>query len=211
MNSTNGNPKLSPPLILSTNLFPVVGVGASAGGLEAFKKLLQAIPEDSGIAYVLVQHLDPSHESLLPELLQKVTKVPVLEISNDIKVQPNHIYIIPSNKLLIANNGVLLLNPRPAKNENGLNLPIDLFFSSLAEVHQAHAIGVVLSGNASDGTQGLKAIKEQGGITFKQDEKSASQSSMPRSAIQAGWWIYPAAGKNSANDPGNEAADHLQR
>src|SRR6187549_3390144 len=89
--------------ILSPNLFPVVGIGASAGGLDAFKKLLKAIPEDSGIAYVLVQHLDPKHESVLPELLQKVTSIPVLEISVEIKVEPNHIYVIPSNKMLVAN------------------------------------------------------------------------------------------------------------
>src|SRR5688572_30032636 len=93
--------------ILSPNLFPVVGIGASAGGLDAFKKLLKAIPENSGMAYVLVQHLDPTHESLLPDLLQKVTTIPVLEITDDIKVQPDHIYIIPSNKMLLANDGIL--------------------------------------------------------------------------------------------------------
>src|SRR5688500_5332222 len=100
------------PLIKSTNRFPVVGIGASAGGLDAFKKLIRAITPDSGMAYVLVQHLDPSHESLLPELLQKVTNIPVLEITNDIKVEPDHIYIIPSNMLLIANDGVLQLTPK---------------------------------------------------------------------------------------------------
>jgi len=171
--------------ILSKNLFPVVGIGASAGGLEAFRKLLQAIPEKSGMAYVLVQHLAPTHESLLPELLQKVTPIPVLEITDDIKVEPDHIYILPSNKMLVANDGVLQLSPRsPDKKE--LNLPIDLFFTSLAEVHQSHAIGVVLSGTASDGTLGLKAIKEQGGITFAQDEASAAYDGMPKSAVEAG-------------------------
>ncbi len=113
--------------ILSTNTFPVVGVGASAGGLDAFKKLLKAIPEDAGMAYVLVQHLDPSHESLLPDILQKVTDIPVLEISDDMKVEPNHIYVIPSNKMMIANDGVLQLTTRPSKNKNDRNLPIDLF------------------------------------------------------------------------------------
>src|SRR6185436_9690223 len=96
--------------ILSSNLFPVVGVGASAGGLDAFKKLLKAIPEDSGMAYILVQHLDPAHESILVDLLQKVTKIPVQEITNNVQVAPNHIYIIPSNKLLTATDGVLQLN-----------------------------------------------------------------------------------------------------
>ncbi len=174
------------PLIKSDNLFPVVGIGASAGGLDAFKKLLKAIPEDSGMAYVLVQHLDPNHESILHELLQKVTNIPVLEIADNIKVQPDHIYIIPSNKMMIANDGVLKLSTRPPKNKNQRNLPIDLFFASLAEVHQSHAIGVVLSGTASDGTQGLKAIKDHGGITFAQDEASAAYEGMPQNAVQAG-------------------------
>ncbi len=172
--------------VLSDNNFPVVGIGASAGGLDAFKKLLKAIPENSGMAYVLVQHLDPNHESLLPDLLQKVTTIPVLEISDDIKVEPNHIYVIPSNKMMVANDGVLQLTTRPAKNKNERNLPIDLFFTSLAEIHQSHAIGVVLSGTASDGTSGLRAIKDHGGLTFAQDEESASYSSMPNSAVQAG-------------------------
>lgn len=167
----------------SPNLFPVIGVGASAGGLDAFKRLIKAIPENSGMAYILVQHLDPAHESILSDLLQKVTRIPVQEITENIKVVPDHIYIIPSNKLLTATDGVLQLSPRV---KNQLNLPIDLFFTSLAEVHQNHAIGVVLSGTANDGTLGLKAIKEQGGITFAQDQESAAYKGMPQSAIDAG-------------------------
>ena len=176
----------STKIIKSDNLFPVVGIGASADGLDAFKKLIKAIPENSGMAFVLVQHLDPNHDSLLQELLQKVTSIPVLEISDDIKVEPNHIYVIPSNKMMIATDGVLLLAPRSAKKRNELNLPIDLFFTSLAAVHQAHAIGVVLSGTASDGTIGLKAIKDHGGITFAQDNASASFDGMPSNAVKAG-------------------------
>ncbi|MEO7768021.1 MAG: chemotaxis protein CheB, partial [Ferruginibacter sp.] len=160
-------------LVLSSNLFPVVGIGASAGGLDAFKKLLKAIPENSGMAYVLVQHLDPRHESMLPDILQKVTSIPVSEIADDVKVEPDHIYIIPSNKMLVASDGVLQLTPRPVKSKNERNLPIDVFFASLAEIHQTHAIGVVLSGTASDGTRGLKAIKDHGGLTFAQDIESA--------------------------------------
>ena len=176
----------TPPFIHSTNLFPVVGIGASAGGLDAFKKLLRAIPEDSGMAYVLVQHLDPNHESMLPEILQKVTTIPVLEISNDIKVEPNHIYVIPSNKMLVASDGVLKLTPRSEKGSSKLNLSIDLFFESIAEIHQTYAIGVVLSGTATDGTKGLKAIKDNGGITFAQEESTAAFESMPHSAVEAG-------------------------
>jgi two-component system CheB/CheR fusion protein len=168
---------------LSSNHFPVVGVGASAGGLEAFKRLLKAIPESSGMAYILVQHLEPNHESMLPEILQKNTPIPVEEITDKVHVEPNHIYIIPSNKLLTADDGRLRLKPRP---KNKKSLPVDLFFTSLAVVHGSHAIGVVLSGTASDGTQGLKAIKERGGLTFAQEQGSAAFRGMPQNAIDAG-------------------------
>ncbi len=167
----------------SSNLFPVVGVGASAGGLEAFKRLIKAIPESSGMAYILVQHLEPTHESLLVDLLQKVTRIPVQEITNNVHVKPDHIYIIPANKMLMASDGQLQLSSRPPKNER--NMPIDVFFTSLAEVHQAQAIGVVLSGTATDGTLGLKAIKDHGGITFAQEQQSAAFDGMPQSAIDA--------------------------
>ncbi|MEZ4771951.1 MAG: chemotaxis protein CheB [Bacteroidia bacterium] len=170
----------------SENLFPVVGIGASAGGLDAFKQFLQAIPEDSGMAYVLVQHLDPEHESLLTDILRKVTLVPVMEITDEIKVEPNAIYVIPRNKILVASNGVLRIAPRPSKTKYKQNLPIDIFFTSLAEVYQSRAIGVVLSGTASDGTLGLKAIKDHGGITIAQDEESAAFDGMPNSAVEAG-------------------------
>jgi len=158
--------------ILSKNLFPVVGIGASAGGLEAFKKLIKAIPEHSGIAYILVQHLHPDHSSSLPSILQRETNIPVHEISDNVKVEPDHVYIIPANKMLVATDGILQLSPRPSKEHR--NMPIDIFFSSLAEVHQSHAIGVVLSGNGADGTLGLKEIKDHGGITFAQDLESAN-------------------------------------
>ena len=156
-------------LELSENKFPVVGVGASAGGLTAFKEFVRGIPENSGMAYVLVQHLDPSHESLLTEILQKSTPVPVFEITDDIEVKPDHIYIIPSNKMLQASDGVLKLRKRPGPQKNKKNLPIDLFFKSLAIIHESHSLGVVLSGTANDGTQGLKDIKNKGGITFAQE------------------------------------------
>lgn len=167
----------------SDNLFPVVGVGASAGGLDAFKRLIRAIPENAGVAYIFVQHLEPSHDSMLVEILQKVSSIPVQEITNNVRVEPNRVYVIPSNKLLTANDGRLELSPRAPKGEK--NMPIDLFFSSLAEVHQSHAIGVVLSGTATDGTQGLKAIKEHGGFTFAQEPQSSAYSGMPQSAIDA--------------------------
>jgi two-component system, chemotaxis family, CheB/CheR fusion protein len=176
--------EINKPKIPSQNLFPVVGIGASAGGLDAFKKLIATIPEDSGMAYILVQHLHPQHDSALPEILQRVSKIPVIEISDNVKVSPNNIYVIPSNKMLIATDGVLKLSPREAKNR--INLPIDIFFSSLAEIHQAHAIGVILSGTGADGTAGLKDIKDNGGLTLVQDPSTSSYDGMPQSAIDAG-------------------------
>jgi two-component system CheB/CheR fusion protein len=168
---------------LSKNLFPVVGIGASAGGLEAFKKLVSAIPEKSGMAYILVQHLHPDHNSALPEILQRETNIPVQAIKNNVEVAPDNIYIIPSNKMLEATDGILQISPRPSKDH--INMPIDIFFSSLAEVHQSHAIGIVLSGSGTDGTLGLKDIKAHGGITFAQDLESAAYDAMPSSAINA--------------------------
>ena len=171
------------PKILSKNLFPVIGIGASAGGLEAFKKLIKTIPDNSGMAYILVQHLHPEHSSSLPEILQRETTIPVYEIRDNVEVQPDHIYIIPSNKMLVATDGILQLSPRPSKDQK--NMPIDIFFSSLAEVHQSHAIGIVLSGTGTDGTIGLKNIKGQGGITFAESPDSAAYDGMPQSAINA--------------------------
>jgi two-component system CheB/CheR fusion protein len=179
MAAANKN-KTQPPKTVQN--FPIVGIGASAGGLDAFKRLLTAIPENSGMAYVLVQHLDPNHESILPEILQRVTKIPVHEITDDIHLAPDHIYIIPSNKMLTSTDGVLQLSPREKK----INLSIDIFFTSLADVHKEFAVGVVLSGTGSDGTIGLKAIKENGGICIAQDSESAAYDSMPQSAINAG-------------------------
>ena len=181
MSETAKNKNKSQPTTTVQN-FPIVGIGASAGGLDAFKRLLGAISEDSGMAYVLVQHLDPSHESILPEILQRVTTIPVLEITDDIPLAPDHIYIIPSNKMLTSTDGVLKLSDREKK----INLAIDVFFKSLADVHKELAIGVVLSGLGNDGTLGLKAIKENGGISIAQDAQSAMYDSMPQSAIDAG-------------------------
>ncbi|MBA2613589.1 MAG: histidine kinase, partial [Bacteroidetes bacterium] len=173
-------PNPAPPKSIQD--FPIVGIGASAGGLEAFKKFLKAIPEDSGMAYVLVQHLDPSHESILPEILAKVTNIPVNEITDDIHLAPNHIYVIPQNKTLTSVDGVLKLTPR---DKIIPHLPIDVFFTSLAQVHLSLAIGVVLSGTGKDGTLGLESIKEHGGITFAQDEDSSAYEGMPQNAINA--------------------------
>ena len=162
---------------------PVVGVGASAGGLEAFTQLLQGLPVDTGMAFVLVQHLDPDHESALTQLLTRATSMPLCDVTNDLPVAPNHVYVIPPNFKLIIAEGVLKLRPRDRS--LGGQRSIDIFFESLAQDQHARAIGVVLSGTATDGTEGLEAIKAEGGITFAQD-KSARYDSMPRSAVEAG-------------------------
>src|SRR5437867_4898246 len=165
-------------------LFPIVGVGASAGGLEAFTQLLKALGPGTGMAYVLVQHLDPSHESALTELLAKATEMPVRQVTDATPVEPNHVYVIPPNVDMIISRGILRLTARTET--RGYHMPIDRFLRSLAEDQGSNAIGVILSGTASDGTLGLAATKAEGGITFAQDEKSAKFDGMPQSAIAAG-------------------------
>ncbi len=168
---------------LAEAAFPIVGVGASAGGLEAFTQFLEALPLDTGMGFVLVQHLDPEHESSLKHILSRATSLPVSEIVNNQSVEPNHIYIIPPDTNLSIADGKLQLNPRPKTRTP--HRPIDTFFESLASDRAERAIGVVLSGTASDGTLGLESIKAAGGITFAQDN-SAKYDSMPRSAVAAG-------------------------
>ncbi len=162
----------------------IVGIGASAGGLEAFTELLRHLPIDAGVAYVLVQHLDPTHPSLLSELLGKATTLPVREVKEGTAVMGNNIYVIPPNCDLAIRSGVLKLSPR--ERGAGPARSIDSFLKSLAEDQGERAIGVILSGAGSDGSQGLKAIKEAGGITFAQDDRSAKYDSMPRSALSTG-------------------------
>jgi two-component system CheB/CheR fusion protein len=164
--------------------FPVVAVGASAGGLAAFTALLKALPSKSGMAFVLIQHLEPKHESALTILLSKATRMPVVEVSDGIAVEPSHVYVIPPNKNMTIRDGTLRLAPRSAA--SGLQRPIDEFSVALAEQQGSAAIGVVLSGTGSDGTYGLKAIKAAGGVTFAQEPKTAQWPAMPLSAITAG-------------------------
>ncbi|TDE44410.1 response regulator [Flavobacterium rhamnosiphilum] len=175
--------KLIPEKEATKKSFTVVAIGASAGGLEAFSLLLKKLPPDTGMAYIYVQHLSPDHKSLLTSILSKITKMKVQEIDNMEKMEPNNIYIIPPNKVIEVINGHIQLLPLIKKNIP--NLTIDFLFSSLAETHKKNVIGIVLSGYASDGMIGLKAIKDAGGITFAQDE-TAQASSMPKSAIASG-------------------------
>ena len=168
--------------------FLIVGVGASAGGLEAFTQFLTALPLDTGMAFVLVQHLEAKHESMLAKLLSKATQMPVTEVRRQTRVQPNHVFVIPANADLSLADGVLRILSRKAS--PGRHLPIDYFFRSLAEAQGRGAIGVVMSGTASDGTLGLKAIKSAGGTTYAQEPKSAKFDGMPKSAILAGCVDY---------------------
>ena len=167
----------------TTNKFPIVGIGASAGGLDAYQKFLSKIPADSAMAYVLVMHLSSDYNSNLTAILSKYTALPVVEIVNEVHLLPNHIYIIPVNNNLIAVDGVLKLYQRNRSDK--ANKAIDIFFESLAQVHKSFAVGVILSGTAFDGTAGLKKIREQGGATIAQDPATAGFKSMPQSAIEA--------------------------
>jgi two-component system CheB/CheR fusion protein len=166
------------------DIVAVVGVGASAGGLEAFRQLLRRLPVSTGMAIVLITHLDPRHESILPDLLAKATPLPVSEAEDGTRVEPNHIYVMPRNTSMAIEGGALRLWPR--EKGRSQHRPIDAFLRTLAEDQNARAIGVILSGTATDGTLGLEAIKAEGGITFAQEPKSAQYDSMPRSAIAAG-------------------------
>ena len=168
----------------STEQFPVVGIGASAGGLEAFTQLLSHLPINTGMAFVLVQHLDPSQKSLLSEILSRTTQMPVCEVQDGMAVEPNHVYVIPPNTMMTSAQGVLRLTPR--KKPRGFSMSIDGFFYSLAEDCGDKAIGVILSGADGDGSRGLGAIKAAGGITFAQSEDSAQVISMPNTAIATG-------------------------
>ena len=172
------------PLVRPAAAFPIVGIGASAGGLEALELFLKGVPPASGLAFVVVQHLDPNHKGIMVELLQRCTPLPVRQITDRMTVEPDHVYVIPPNRDLSILHGVLhLLEPAAPR---GLRLPIDFFLRSLAADRQERSIGVILSGMGSDGTLGLRAIKEKAGAVFVQSPASAKFDGMPRSAIDAG-------------------------
>ncbi|MBD2199759.1 MULTISPECIES: chemotaxis protein CheB [Calothrix] len=165
-------------------LFPIVGMGASAGGLDAFTELLSHLPNDTGMAFVLVQHLSPHQKSLLSEILSRSTNMPVREVQNGMVVEPNHVYVIPPNAKMTVSQGVLQLTPR--EKTYGLFMSVDAFLISLAEERGNKAIGIVLSGSDGDGARGLEFIKEAGGITFAQCQDSAKVTGMPNTAVASG-------------------------
>jgi two-component system CheB/CheR fusion protein len=165
------------------NDFPIIGIGASAGGLEALDLFFKNMPNNCGMAFVVIQHLDPTHIGIMPELLQRMTQMKVLQATDALKVKPNHIYVIPPNKSLSILRGRLHLFV-PAESR-GLRLPVDIFFKSLALDRMGKSIGIILSGMGSDGSLGLKAIKEKNGAVLVQEPASAKFDSMPRNAIEA--------------------------
>jgi two-component system CheB/CheR fusion protein len=168
--------------------FPIVGIGASAGGLEALETFFKAMPANSGIGFVLVVHLDPTHISILPEILQKHTKMAVQHVEDGVRIEPDHVYVIPPNKDLTVLHGTLQL--MELSQPRGVNLPIDSFYRSLAQDQERNAVCIILSGTGTDGTLGVKAIKGEVGMVMVQDEESAKYEGMPRSAISTGLVDY---------------------
>ncbi len=175
----------APPEICDTQSapFPVVGIGASAGGLEAFTEFFRAMRPQSGMAFVVVTHLDPDHKSALTEILANVTPMPVNEVADGAELLTDHVYVIPPGTNMVVEGNRLRLVARGET--RGPHMPIDVFLRSLAIARKSRAVGVILSGTATDGTLGLKAIKGEGGITFAQDD-TAKHNGMPRSAVNAG-------------------------
>lgn len=176
--------------------FLIAAIGASAGGIEAFTELMRNLPADTGIAFVMIQHLDPKHQSILTELLARVTKMPVHEVTDKLRIEPNHVYVIPPNASMSISGHQLLLGPRGDFGQG--HMPIDQFMRSLAEQEGNRAIGVILSGSGTDGSLGMAEIQAQGGVTFAQDEQTAKYDGMPHSAISAGCVDYVLAPKDIA-------------
>jgi two-component system CheB/CheR fusion protein len=206
--------------------FPVVGVGASAGGLEAFKKLFSAMPGDCGIAFVLVQHLDPTRKSLTAELVGTYTSMRVVQAKQGMRIEPNHVYVIPPNRYLTIKDRFLRLSAPAAP--RSLRMAVDYFLRSLAADKGERAIGIVLSGTGSDGTLGLREVKAAGGMTMVEDPQTAQHDGMPRSAIASGCadYVVPAEQmadaliaytrhvpliEAAANEPEDKASESLSR
>lgn len=168
----------------STLTFPVVGIGASAGGLQALRAFFENTPADCGMAFVVIMHLSPSHESKADRILQTSTTMPVMQVVGPIPIEKNRVYVIPPALDLTMNDGYLRLS-KPER-ERGPHVAIDLFLRTLADVHGTHASAVILSGTGADGSVGLARVKEQGGVTFAQLPEEAEHDGMPRNAIATG-------------------------
>lgn len=170
-------------LMLSSQQFPIVGIGASAGGLEALIAFFESTSPDSGAAYVIVMHLSPTHESNADVILQRATRMPVIAVTKPIHVEQNTVYVISPNHYLEMNDGYLRVRDRKP---GGLPVAIDQFMRTLAITHRQHAVAVILSGTGVDGISSLSMIKDQGGVVFVQDPQEAGHAGMPRAAIDTG-------------------------
>ncbi|HEY1149989.1 MAG TPA: chemotaxis protein CheB, partial [Pseudoduganella sp.] len=179
--SDDGRPRNIQQLTPSHLQFPVVGLGASAGGLPALLKFLEHMPPDNGMAFVVILHLSPKHQSSADNVLQRATRMPVVQVTERVAIQREHVYVIPPNQHLSMSDGMLILSE--LVKPHGQHVAIDVFFRTLAEVHRERAVAVVLSGTGSDGAVGLERIKEQGGVTIAQDPAEAEHDSMPAAAI----------------------------
>src|SRR5215831_14485519 len=182
----------------SGNDLLIAAIGASAGGIEAFSELITHLPPNTGMALVLIQHLDPKHHTLFGDLLSKKTALKVKEVTDGMGVEPDNVYVIPPDATMSISNHTLQLGPR--EESRGVHMSIDHFMRSLAEAQGNHAIGVILSGSGTDGTLGMAEIQAQGGVTFAQDESSAKYDGMPRSAIAAGYVDYVLPPKGIAKE-----------
>ena len=184
--------------LAETDSFPIVAVGASAGGLEAYREFFHALPSDTGMAFVLIQHLDPSHGSMLTEIIAKTTAMLVEEVRSGTPIQPNRVYVIPPNALMALTDGVFQLSPRGKT--PGQHLVVNFFMRSLAHDRKSSAIAIILSGTGTDGTSGMEDIKAEGGITFAQDPATAKYDGMPRSAIDSGCADFILSPKDMAKE-----------
>lgn len=178
----------------------VVAIGASAGGLAAFRQLVENLPTDTGMAFVLLSHILRGSKSLLPEILARSTKMPVIQVTDREQILANHVYILPPDKFMEIQGDLLLLIPRP---EKGVNTAIDHFILSLAEDQARGSIGIILSGEGSDGAEGLKVLKEKGGMTMAQTPATAASPSMPNSAIKIDHVDYVLSPKEIAEKLGS--------
>ena len=176
--------RTAPPAARERGDFPVVAIGASAGGLDACRQLLHAVPAETGMAFILVQHLDPNHPSMMVDLLAGATAMTVRQATEGMPIARDHLYVIPPGAYLSVGGGALHLSPPEVR--HGARLPFDYLLHSLATEYGARGICVVLSGTGADGSLGLKAVKEQGGLVIAQDPEEAGYDGMPRSAISTG-------------------------
>lgn len=175
-------------LATPTTPFPLVGIGASAGGIQALRQFFAHTPSDTGMAFVVILHLSPTYDSNAAALIQSVSLMPVVQVTEAVPVVPNQIYVIPPAHDLSMIDGSIRLNKRGSRHER--HAPIDLFFRTLADSHGQHAVAIVLSGSGSDGANGIARIKELGGVTLAQDPQEAEFSDMPRSAVATGHVDY---------------------